>query len=168
MESKPQIRYRKLQIAWSVAWGILAVMICAMWVRSFQTWDSPHGPVLRRWELQLNSVRGYLLVGVKHNRANATPDWRSRTFQADRFTNDEISGSSMVWRFTRSFGIAGFGAVESNQDWQVYVPYWFLSLIPVACSFVPIRWFARYRLRTLLIATTLVAVVLGLVMWAAG
>ena len=27
------VRYRKLRIAWSVAWGVVAVLLCTLWVR---------------------------------------------------------------------------------------------------------------------------------------
>ena len=49
--------------------------------------------------------------------------------------------------------------------WYVCVPYWFLVLLSVADlpSHPWLRW--RFSLRTLLIATTLVAVVLGIIVW---
>ena len=43
-------------------------------------------------------------------------------------------------------------------------PHWFVALLAVGISILPwLRW--RFSLRTLLIATTLVAVVLGVVVW---
>ena len=33
------MRYRKLRIAWSVAWGLLAVILIALWVRSYWWMD---------------------------------------------------------------------------------------------------------------------------------
>ncbi len=35
METKPPLRFRKVRIAWSVAWGIVAVLVVAFWARSF-------------------------------------------------------------------------------------------------------------------------------------
>ena len=29
------MKYRKLRIAWSVAWGLLAVLLFVLWVRSY-------------------------------------------------------------------------------------------------------------------------------------
>jgi hypothetical protein len=29
------MKYRKLRIAWSVAWGVVAVLLCMLWVRSY-------------------------------------------------------------------------------------------------------------------------------------
>jgi hypothetical protein len=50
----------------------------------------------------------------------------------------------------------------SNQ--RLDVPYWFAVMLMIVASATP--WFPlRFSLRTLLIATTLVAVVLGLAVW---
>ena len=35
------MKYRKLRIAWSVAWGVVAVLLCVLWVRSYW-WDDVH------------------------------------------------------------------------------------------------------------------------------
>jgi hypothetical protein len=45
------------------------------------------------------------------------------------------------------------------------VPYWFLSLTAIALASAPFA-VHRFSLRTLLVAMTVVAVVLGLAMWA--
>ncbi len=34
------MKHRKLRIAWSVAWGVLAVLLIALWVRSYWWVDS--------------------------------------------------------------------------------------------------------------------------------
>jgi hypothetical protein len=47
------------------------------------------------------------------------------------------------------------------------LPYWFVIAMSAALATVPwLRW--RFTLRTLLIATTLVAVMLGLIVWSAS
>jgi hypothetical protein len=62
------------------------------------------------------------------------------------------------------FPIIGFsGDSFFFAHWFVIVPVAILGLIP---SWPLIRW--QFSLRTLLIATTLVAVVLGLIVWANG
>ena len=44
------------------------------------------------------------------------------------------------------------------------IPYWFLTLFSAALAAAPwLRW--RFSLRTLLLAITLIAVVLGLIVW---
>jgi len=55
IEGKPQpkrtpMTYRKLRIAWSVACGLAAVLVCVVWVRSYQSLDNLIG------QLPLNPV----------------------------------------------------------------------------------------------------------------
>jgi len=59
------------------------------------------------------------------------------------------------------------GAPEAS---GIAAPFWLLVPLTVALSFASWLpwWSKRFSLRTLLIATTLVAVVLGLVVWAAS
>jgi hypothetical protein len=63
-----------------------------------------------------------------------------------------------------SYGFMGF----YHERYTSCVPVWFLALLSVALAALPwVYWSKRFRLRTLLIATTLVAVGLGLIVWAA-
>jgi hypothetical protein len=34
------MKYRKLRIAWSLVWGVGAVLVCASWVRSYHVVES--------------------------------------------------------------------------------------------------------------------------------
>jgi hypothetical protein len=47
------------------------------------------------------------------------------------------------------------------------IPHWFAVLIFVGLASIT-SWSWRFSLRTLLIVTTIVAIVLGLIVWAAG
>ncbi len=33
------MKHRKLRIAWTVAWGIVAVLLLVLWIRSYWTYD---------------------------------------------------------------------------------------------------------------------------------
>ena len=33
------MKFRNLRIAWSVGWGVLAVLLCVLWVRSYWRFD---------------------------------------------------------------------------------------------------------------------------------
>ena len=67
------------------------------------------------------------------------------------------------WRMGGAFGFAHY----DGGSWKALVaPHWFPALLSVVLATIP--WFSRsfrFSLRTLLIATTLVAVVLGLIVW---
>jgi hypothetical protein len=69
-------------------------------------------------------------------------------------------------RFNNEFdkNILGFYLERTPRLLRLDVPFWFIVLISLALAAAPwlrTRW--RFSLRTLLLATTLVAVVLGLV-----
>jgi hypothetical protein len=64
-----------------------------------------------------------------------------------------LSWLGFRWQFTASLVVMVF-------------PYWFLVLMSAAFAVIPwIGWKRRFSLRTLLIATTLVAVALGMILW---
>lgn len=74
--------------------------------------------------------------------------------------------------FQASRSYLGFYSSHVRTKTYLCIPYWFLALGFAAFAYVScpplgqIRW--RFSLRTLLIVTTLVAVVLGLVVWMTG
>ena len=61
---------------------------------------------------------------------------------------------------------AGFYFIHSSNEFSLYLPDWFLVPLLILFAAAPwMGWSNRFSLRTLLIATTLVAVVLGLIVW---
>src|SRR6187549_3492704 len=57
------MKYRKLRITWSVAWGVVAVLLCVLWVRSYTTWDRCYWPG-SNLGVQLNSDAGHIVLVV--------------------------------------------------------------------------------------------------------
>jgi hypothetical protein len=144
------MRYRKLRIAWSLIWGLVAVLLIMLWVRSY-SYQQPlyaHFPVAGY--LQIAGCEGVIEIVVKDERL--PPGLR---FNDDAFRERTVL--PWLFRFTPP---SRFGGWQINCN----VPYWFAVVSGAVCSVVP--WLpSRFTLRTLLIATTLVAVVLGLVVW---
>jgi hypothetical protein len=141
--------YRKLRIAWSVGWGIVAVLLCVLWVRSFTWSDRIWGRFSDLTGFVLSSYEGRIQLYVERF-AGIFP-WRidyaepiERTVPPHYFP-------------TLEFPLSTYGSF-----WAV--PYWLL--FPVFSTLALAPWFCRrFSLHSLLIATTLVAVVLGLVSW---
>src|SRR5262245_38425110 len=139
---------RGLRIAWSVWWGILCVLMIGLWVRSYRHWDELDYETPSHWSLDIKSNYGTLLV--LHTPA-----------QPGTMAGDGD------WMFIN------MGAVESDQGFyweffpglrQLLFPIWLPVAVSLVATVVPwIRASRRFSLRTLLIATTLIAVVLGLV-----
>ena len=143
------MRFRKLRIAWSVTCGIVAVLLCVLWVRSYTTIDVWDLPITAKYSIELGSVPRMIVIG-----------WQNST------VNRHLSGPTEEWRSTGKMPQSIFwgGFQKHGPLAAVWMPSWLLVPITAACSIAPwIRW--RFSLRTLLIATTLVAVVLGLIVW---
>ena len=146
------MKYRKLRIAWSVWWGVMAVLMVVLWVRSYSrltTWQFLTTPQIRYY---LHSVDGTLAIQCWYR----------------EFISKELvpmfRKSDMSWLTTNAGlsvrGTPGLG-IES-----VSISYWLLTVATGALATMPWLPIWRFSLRTLLIATTLVAVVLGAVVYA--
>jgi hypothetical protein len=154
------MRFRKLRIAWSVAWGIAAVLLCVLWARSLSrierlTWHYSNAKAL-----QIGTVPGAIDMGsivdspvpVQVQKANR--QWMTEWFESMQLYGGKMSSWFAIWSTTTgSF---------------VRIPNWFLLLGCCGLGSFPWLPFKRFSLRTLLIATTLVAVVLGLIVWLAS
>jgi hypothetical protein len=146
------INHRKLRIAWSVAWGIMAVLLVALWVRSYRSRDAILGWLPIPLYFQVDSDRGAIHL----------------------ILNQEVATTQIKVETTGAMGIAVPWAIRLYRNprfgwwFNVATPHWSLFLLSTILAASPwIRqspW--RFSLRTLLIATTLVAVVLGLIVWA--
>jgi hypothetical protein len=135
------MKYRKLRIAWSVAWGVVAVLLCLLWVRSHYYYDLGTSGIV--------PIRGSLYMTQK-------------IAMQPRYTSTARFVRTMLG--TQAVPAADF-VVEPLDAFTI--PFWFLVLVTGAASRAPwFRWPTHFSLRTLLIATTLVAVALGLIVWA--
>jgi hypothetical protein len=145
------MRFRKLRIAWSVAWGLLAVLLIVWWVRSYHTYDTLTIRLSDSKHLDLGSYFGQFTSYI----LEPLPSRKSQYWEIIHEPLDDVDPESM-----RIPGVVG-----SLGPRQVYFPFWLplLGLLATAAaSWLPIR----FKLRTLLIATTLMAVVLGLAVFA--
>ena len=80
------------------------------------------------------------------------------------FRMSELEWEKVMAQFPSEVPSARWGGwLQNKVVAQLFIPYWMLVLSALVVDAVP--WVKRYSLRTLLIATTLVAVVLGLIVW---
>jgi hypothetical protein len=157
------MRFRKLRIAWSVFWGFACVLLIALWVRSY---TSP-----ARWYCEEKSGNsptwriGCIIAGgtISVFNVDLTADWLPSDHHDPAPDLFQVNGWTMesahLWE-VRTFPNSRF----------IEFRIWPLTLLSLMLSSAP--WVSsirrRFSLRTLLIATTLVAVVLGLAVWAAS
>jgi hypothetical protein len=69
--------------------------------------------------------------------------------------------------FSGPFGRFAFWNDPEHGKTGCIIPHWFPTLLFAAFAALPWLPFKRFSLRTLLIATTLIAVVLGIIVWVA-
>lgn len=150
------VRYRKLRIAWSAAWGAVVVLLVALWVRSTATWDNFN---ISSYFVS-NSLNGMVSCGV--GRFECDESWGSRSCPAGE-SQKRAGMKSILGNNT----IAGFGLSNQASRSIIAFPYWFVVAIATVGGTLPWVSPERYRfsVRTLLLATTLAAVGLGLIIY---
>jgi hypothetical protein len=145
------MKYRKLRIAWSVGCGILCLLLIALSVRSFTWADQYAVRISATYHLMANSQLGGISLSLDNS-----PRVVSTTRLVDSLY-PEGQKPQMLGRVYFIHGQIGGGA-----------PYWLLALATAITAAIPWKpWNWRYSLRALLIVMTVVAVLLGLVIWAA-
>jgi hypothetical protein len=143
--SPPKIRFRKLRVAWSVLASGACIFLIVFWVRSFRIADSLIEIRNGRF-YQFSSVRGELAFDSRAPYAH--PPNRSWTLAQLNISDD--------WHVPANILCFRFGAPNSSM-----IPYWFVLLLAAIVGTVPwIRW--SFSLRTMLIAVTVIAALLGL------
>jgi hypothetical protein len=140
---------RALRITWTAVWGIAAVLLVTMWVRSYWWAEEVTVPVPGGQSIGLSTAPGSMAVVI--NPSWGTPPWIVINTVVDEWIPTDYEHSRVG------------GYFGSHANW-VRAPFWF-SLLIVA-MFATLPWLSwHFSIRTLLIATTLVAVALGLIAW---
>jgi hypothetical protein len=169
------MKFRKLRIAWSVGCGILAVLLAVLWMRSYVYSDRVSGPVSKTKGLLVASLAGAVQCRLDDNRQSpksiAFRPWQIGTDSVAEFQKaaDELHEMQVKLGSTQAKPTVDFTMKIGLSGKTLFLPYWLLTGLPLCLTVVP--WGLRLKrcsLRTLLIATTLVAVILGLVVYAAS
>jgi hypothetical protein len=152
------MKYRKLRIAWSVVWGVVAVLLIVLWVHSYWWTGFLKAPYPKGRDTVVVTRSGQLEVELYYQIAGELSHWTFEAFGPSELAelDDEPTLSGLGFKL--------YWGVPSG----VVVPLWFLVFFSVALTGLPwIRRSKRFSLRTLLIATTLVAIVLGIAVYTA-
>jgi hypothetical protein len=143
-----------------------------LWARSHQYWERVVIGLGGTHAIEAQHVRGQVKI-IKFSEQHITPGFQPDTsifWPPLRLTIEQWnkqdrrrSDNGRPLDFPASF--TGFGGELTSTRYVIFLPYWFLaSATVVAAIAVWMPW--RFRLRTLIIAMTLVAVLLGLAVWA--
>jgi hypothetical protein len=163
MQIRPRLSLRNLRIAFSALCLTVCVSLIGLWVRSYYSRDMTRGCIGgSHLHLSVTSLKGEVAIAF-----------------------DEWIGDPHAWMFESVSNsenmIAVFSSVTGKPPvswvgfrWQfkpslvvIVFPFWIVVLTPATFTVIPwLHWKRRFSLRTLLIATTLVAAVLGAIVWA--
>jgi hypothetical protein len=144
---------RSLRIAVSVFFAVVCVGSLVWWVTSYRVMHSLDLPLTNSNSMLIQSRTGQLVITLLPDPA----DWELRKYPipSDWIPRDiAIRWQRPIRRWGRT---------------TLVFPHWFLAFVLAILTATPwapsFKW--RFSLRTLLIAFTLVAVLLGLVTWLA-
>jgi hypothetical protein len=151
---------RRLRIAASVFFAVLAVAVCDFWVRSYRWSD----------EFEVYPAGNFFCAGISHGGRLVVGSTRAAKPPTDFLKlRSTLVVKAAPGQFDDLYSVvAGFGG-----SWRLNppaivleLPSWFALALTSALAVVswPRRTY-RFRLRAMLIATTAVAIVLGLIVW---
>jgi hypothetical protein len=133
------MKHRKLRVAWSVAWGLLALMLLIWWVRSYWWSDS-----LGRGAYRMASAQGVVQFSNQLMPGDPGSFWTSNAFDDSPYVLPKFRYHS---DFSKRY---------------INAPHWLYIMLLSATSAAGWLRLKRFSLRSLLIAMTIVAVLLGL------
>jgi hypothetical protein len=168
---------RGLRIAMSAVCGILCVLLIVLWVRSCWRFDQIiHKTSATDYYVAVTSARGQAAFGGANEPLLSTiykRDWIHLGFAMKGVDNksgspipvfavDLPNSAILLWPHFKSPFLFG-----QSTSFELGVPYWLL--VVTAAAFGASPWLLlRFSLRALLIVTTLIALMLGLLIWASS
>ena len=143
---------RSLKVAWSLFWGVATLVLVVLWVRSY--W---HGDGIETQRLHKRWLVASCDGGVSIGWSETTYGGRDRQWG---YIHEQPTDCHLPPSFF------GFRCELVPGNSSVVSLYWFPVAIAAAVATIPwVSWSTRFSLRTLFIATTLVAAVLGWIVW---
>jgi hypothetical protein len=151
-----------------------------LWARSYRYWDQLYSPICLKaytsadWEgstIIIESASGRIVASWSTGSGSGPDNWEWH-ISAPLSDHDSASTVSPYLSPTTATddpprGLLGFAIYKQyGLNPTICTPIWFLVMVAVALG--PLPWIAdarRFSLRTLLIATTLVSVLLGVLVW---
>jgi hypothetical protein len=162
IRSKGRMLRRLLNIA-SIVCLVVCVALMAMWVRSYYRYDELQGNYLGVCGFSVGSNQGRVVVEYAATPLSKDEDWNWKGLS---FPADDLQQAEVALRL-RHTSVLGFSSWRLRTNCQLTsIPIWFLVLATgwLAMAF-RLRWPWRFTVRSMFIATTFLAVVLGIIAW---
>lgn len=139
---------KQLRIAFSAVCGIACVLLIVLWVRSY--WQTDAINLGARWGV------------ISENGKLAMLEIVTEKAHKSRWLFLGIERRQLEFPPENYF--LGFGYTPPPYSLDVFAPHWFFILVFATFAMAPwIHWSKRFSLRTLLIAMTVIAMILGTV-----
>lgn len=146
---------RWFRIAATAAILSASALMASLWLRNFWRADVVWAPLPGHGQLVIASLQGQMELAVYLSVSASSPLWGAKDYSVTwNHLSEVLFPRTVPLRFRR---------LRNSQGVNLSAPYWFL--VPVSWVFAAapwIRWSTRFSLRAMLIATTLVAVALGI------
>jgi hypothetical protein len=145
---------RYARYAAAVLFTLLAAGFVALWVRSYSHFEAIFWPLGHGYAISAESA-----CGLTHTVLFSTTISQGHVSSTSGEVAKEVAG----WRYGET--LWGLGLKLSSHDgrMRLWLPYWFLTLSSLAlAALFAVKRTWRFSLRTILVAATLLAGVLGL------
>jgi hypothetical protein len=153
------MRFRKLRIAWSVGWGVLALILIGLWIHSH--WYKLSALC---WISKSATVDGSYWEGYLQTRYEWFGPYNDTSEIADTGISFDYGNQRVPGKYPVALWMWHDYSEHGGIYWYLQVPFWFPVVISACLGSLPwVRWSRQFSLRTLLVAMTLVAIVLGMI-----
>jgi hypothetical protein len=158
------MKHRKLRIAWSVAWGVVAVLLVVLWVRSYYRTDIVR---IRAQKSICSYLAAYGEIGldVAIDRSPGGFTFPGDTGKTLLFDSSAKMNSWEPDQGHPLMNLCGFRLRNyllnsgKRRVFDFSLPFWFAFFACAAfATFPSIRWSMHFSIRTMLVVTTLVAI----------
>jgi hypothetical protein len=136
------MRYRKLRIAFSAVCGVVCLLLIVLWLRSYYRLD-------RLWHVDKNLC--LTMIGST-----------TGTVEFHHASQSRLAIAPQAWWHSSDPApkdVSDFWASADKNGFYFRFPIWLPTVI--FATLAPLPWIRRFSLGTMLIATTVIAVVLG-------
>jgi hypothetical protein len=152
---------RWLRVSASAAILAVSAVVALLWLRNFWWADVGWTPLPGYGQLTIASADGQIEFSISYpNGRWATPPATSWGWQSYTASQNRAVKVVVPWKTVVRYRIARNGTV-------IVLPHWLLYIAPLLAATVPwIRWSRRFTIRTMLVAMTLIAVLLAMIVTA--
>jgi hypothetical protein len=150
-------RFRKLRIAWSTAWLLLAAALCVLWWRSYWKLDMLTKCDVYHTRTTIGSQSGEVYLAHYDTRRSF---WQYGINNRWVMQQNASHGWKIVTEESRAVPKLELRWDRNADGFFVGVPHLYIVMSVIVAGLMP-QLASRYSVRSILIATTLFAVLLG-------